>query len=161
MSEHLDVDKPLSVADAFQALNLQCRRYAALTIADKDHDMKGCFTHVPLAETVKAVEYVCKEFADMGLLIAHVPRKHRSSRPVLGHNVAGAGYIPIDLHILPGYAHHHGKFSFAWLGNKLQRQIDGLPMGSAFSVFLQRCWAVFRELYFSRNHDNVTLQDRA
>ena len=116
VSEHLDVDKPLSVADAFQALNFQCQRHAALTIADKDHDMKGCFTHVHPAETVKAVEYVCKEFADMGLLIAHVPRKHRSSRPVLGHNVAGAGYIPIDLHILPGYAHHHGKFSFAWLG---------------------------------------------
>jgi hypothetical protein len=31
-------------------------------------------------------------------------------------------------------------------------------MGSAFSVFLQRCWAVFRELYFSRTIDTVTLR---
>ena len=31
-------------------------------------------------------------------------------------------------------------------------------MGSVFSVFLQRCWAVFRELYFSRTIDLHSLR---
>ena len=58
------------------------------------------------------------------------------------------GYVTVDIEILPKYARRYCASCFSWFGSLVQRQIEGLPIGGAFSVFLQRCWAVFRELPF-------------
>ena len=104
------------------------------------------------------MKYVCDELASLGVCTAYVPRKRRSAKRVLAYIVSGAGYLEVELHVLPAYAHHHGRYCFAWFGQFLQRQVEGIPMGSAFSVFVQRCWSVFRELYFSRTLDTATLR---
>ena len=35
----------------------------------------------------------------------------------------------------------------------VSREVEGFPQGSALGAFLLRVWAIWRELYFSRNLD--------
>ena len=155
-SEHLDIDDPKCVVDCFQELSADY--HTSVRVVDADYDMKGCFTHVPQVETVQAVRYVCDDAVARGYAVIHVPKKRASSASPVWNGSRRDGLLPVDVALLPRYAAHHCAFCFAWFGKVLQRQIKGHPMGSAFSVFLQRCWAMFRELYFSRSLDVSALR---
>ena len=93
----------------------------------------------------------------MGFSVFMVYKGRNSSMPSYPGSYARRGYVEVDINVLPRYTSHHCGHCYARFGKVIQRQIEGHPMGSAFSVFLQRCWAVFRELFFSRNLDLHTL----
>ena len=158
VSEHLDVDRPVEVVKSFECLQKAMSAGSGLRIVDEDHDMKGCFTHVPQKETVRAVIYVTAVVVEMGVQLVQVPSAKRSTLPCIVSARARDGYIGVPVDKLAQYAQHHCKFCFSRLGGVVQRQVEGHPMGSAYSVFLQRCWCVFRELYFSRTLDVYTIR---
>ena len=158
VSEHLDIDRPVAVVEQFGTLSETTLGPGKVRIIDKDSDMKGCFTHVPQKETIGAVEYVCKEVRNMGFSVFMVYKGRNSSMPSYPGSYARRGYVEVDINVLPRYTSHHCGHCYARFVKVIQSQIEGHPMGSAFSVFLQRCWAVFRELFFSRNLDLHTLR---
>jgi hypothetical protein len=161
-SEHLDISDPRDAMLAFNALSDAVDWTGATLVVDDNYDMKKCFTNVPQAEIASAVHYVVSESALLEIESVFVPKRRRSCLPVLRGGAVRASmrfkYIEVPLQFLPGYSSHHCSNCYSWFGGELQKQIDGLPMGSAFSVFLQRCWAVFRELFFSRTLDTHTLR---
>ena len=91
-----------------------------------------------------------------GIDIVMVPRRRRSKLPVLFHGRLLDGYVEVPVKCLVPYTRHHAKFCFATLGATVVHQDEGLPTGSAFSVFLQRGWRIFREMYLARNLDTFT-----
>ena len=161
-SESLDINDPHVATLSFNILSEKISWAGGALVVDENSDMKNCFTNVPQTEVAGAVHYIIAELARCGLRNVLVPKKRRSCLPILRGGTRRAGmhfkYVEVPLEFLPSYSAHHCKNCFSWFGGILRKQVDGLPMGSAFSVFLQRCWSVFRELSFSRSLGLHTLR---
>jgi hypothetical protein len=163
----MDSDRPATIVTDFMEANAAATAAfdGNMSFINDDFDMKGCFTNVPTGETQMAVEWLVQTCISRGLHDIWSPHSLRSTLPPQ-LSPAPRTHLRIPLTCIPTYTMRHNTDVYSTFGTMLQRQTQGLPMGSAFSVFLQRCWCTWREamytLYYtpqdtSRTHRHIVL----
>jgi hypothetical protein len=147
---HLDTDRPADVVQEFRNLSKLAEGDASLLLINEDWDMKGCFTNVPLAEVALAVEWLQAAMTLCGVTHFMAPRRKTDHSEVLIMGGDLKTHIQVSMEDLVTYCGHHNTHCFSLFGARLQHQQTGLPMGSAYSVFLQRAWSTWREVQHYR-----------